>query len=112
MTREEAIRWIEQIKHYDIDADICCDIEKRYEALDMAIEALENTEYIINLQKTYQRFIDMWGKLYEEDNLVRCKDCKWYKPIYKDKEYDCPQGLCGVYENDYCSCGERREQCD
>ena len=41
--------------------------------------------------------------------VVRCKDCRWYEPLYKDKEYDCPQGLYVVYENDFCSHGERRE---
>ena len=44
-----------------------------------------------------------------QGELVRCKDCRWYKPKYKDKEYDCPQGLYAVYADDYCSHGERRK---
>ena len=42
--------------------------------------------------------------------LVRCKDCRWYEPKYKDKEYDCPQGLYSVYADDYCSHGERKDK--
>lgn len=41
--------------------------------------------------------------------VVRCKDCKHYKPFDKSKKFDCPQGLYAVFENDYCSHGERSE---
>lgn len=40
--------------------------------------------------------------------VVRCKDCKHYKPFDKRKKFDCPQGLYAVFENDYCSHGERK----
>lgn len=42
--------------------------------------------------------------------VVRCKDCKHYKPFDKSKKFDCPQGLYAVFENDYCSHGERSEE--
>ena len=42
--------------------------------------------------------------------VVRCKDCKHYKPFDKSKKFDCPQGLYAVFENDYCSHGERNEE--
>ena len=45
-----------------------------------------------------------------EEEVVRCKDCKHYKPFDKSKKFDCPQGLYAVFENDYCSHGERREE--
>lgn len=44
------------------------------------------------------------------NELVRCKDCLWYEPKYTDREYSCPQGLYGVYEDDFCSHAERREE--
>ena len=45
--------------------------------------------------------------------VVRCKDCKWFEP-YEGEEHkgDCAE-LVGlescVYEDDFCSYGERRE---
>lgn len=42
--------------------------------------------------------------------VVWCKDCKHYKPFDKSKKFDCPQGLYAVFENDYCSHGERNEE--
>ena len=45
-----------------------------------------------------------------QEEIVRCKDCKHYKPFDKSKKFDCPQGLYAVFENDYCSYGERSEE--
>lgn len=54
-------------------------------------------------------------KLPEADveEVVRCKDCKWFN-LYEDEEYkgDCAE-LVGlescVYEDDFCSYGEKRQ---
>lgn len=92
MTREEAIRWLEQIWHYDLDADIHHDIDKRYEAIDMAIEALQT-------------------------EVVRCKDCRWWSGSVNTSHNN---HLCKRAQNqnidywtsgdDYCSYGERKER--
>ena len=42
MTRAEAIKWLQQIKDYDLDYDCMFDGEARFDSLDMAIQALEN----------------------------------------------------------------------
>lgn len=49
-------------------------------------------------------------RVHEVKRLVRCKDCKHYKPFDKSKKFDCPQGLYAVFESDYCSHGERSEE--
>lgn len=44
--------------------------------------------------------------------VVRCKDCRLTdEPIYEKDEHDywCREHSLYVYENDYCSYGERRE---
>ena len=96
MTREEAIRIIGWLK-------CTTNREDDLEAIDMAIEAL-SAEY-----EDYEHatLVDIKEPL--KVAVVRCKDCRWYEPKYKDKEYDCPQGLYAVYADDYCSHGERRE---
>lgn len=91
MTREEAIEVLESMKSeesYNAIIDLC----------NMAIDALQFTEHF-DLLKEYESL----------QEVVMCKDCKWYKPKHKDKEYDCPQGLYAIYENDFCSHGERSE---
>lgn len=44
--------------------------------------------------------------------VVRCKDCKWWKRMNGDKRLQCfhNHGLIRTTENDYCSRGERREE--
>lgn len=44
--------------------------------------------------------------------VVRCKDCKWWKRMNSDKRLQCfhNHGLIRTTENDYCSRGERREE--
>lgn len=49
-------------------------------------------------------YIKIKGGHYKQD-LVRCKDCKYFAPINNDDH-----GLCGdraVYDDDFCSAGER-----
>ena len=91
MTREEAIRRLRYIRMDYLG------YPPFLEPIDMAIEAL--SEVRCNDCKWNDDVIE----------VVRCKDCRWYEPMYTDKEYDCPQGLYAVYENDFCSHGERRE---
>lgn len=43
------------------------------------------------------------------DELVRCKECKWYQPLDSTRLYDCSRGLAEVTIDDFCSYGERRE---
>ena len=42
-------------------------------------------------------------------NVVRCKDCKWFNPINNGDHGYCGTPFHGaeVYEDDYCSDGER-----
>lgn len=44
--------------------------------------------------------------------VVRCKDCKWWRRMNGDKRLQCfhGHGLIRTTENDYCSRGERREE--
>lgn len=43
--------------------------------------------------------------------IVRCKDCKWYKRKYpwNGHVYECSYLEFPMDDNDYCSLGERRE---
>jgi len=43
--------------------------------------------------------------------VVRCKDCKWYKRKYpwNGNIYECSYLEAPMDDNDYCSWGERRE---
>lgn len=41
--------------------------------------------------------------------VVRCKDCKYYKPDEYDCGCDFVGGLPYVKAGDFCSCGERNE---
>lgn len=45
--------------------------------------------------------------------IVRCKDCQYTdEPIYEEDEHDywCRENSIYVYENDFCSYGERRNE--
>lgn len=51
------------------------------------------------------------------DELVRCKDCKWYTPAKNILKYNMPTGYCNYHaiypaKNDFCSKAERREDDD
>ena len=43
--------------------------------------------------------------------VVRCKDCKWWKRMNGDKRLQCfhEHGIIRTTENTYCCRGERRE---
>ena len=91
MTKEEAIDFLKEEKFKNVYSLYRNKVIKYRidwnDASDMAIEALEA----------------------DTVEVVRCKDCKHYKPFDKSKKFDCPQGLYAVFENDYCSHGERSE---
>lgn len=115
MTKEEAIKLIDTHTvcfYNEIDSPTL-------QALHLAIEALTEPKTIIGIDIPYGSdkgiatvFKGNEKMVLEEVkeimSVVRCKDCRWYEPKYKDKEYDCPQGLYAVYEDDFCSHGERR----
>ncbi len=95
MTPQESIEFIKN--EVQIDVRFCDkkDIEKTEEAFELAISALE--------------------KLADLVEVVRCKDCKYYD----DGECTChsephdriyERWTVDVYENDYCSYGERRDK--
>lgn len=43
----------------------------------------------------------------KDNEIVRCKDCKYYEPLDDSRPFDCPYGLT-VMKNSFCSYGERR----
>lgn len=47
-----------------------------------------------------------------ENEIVRCGECKWYDPLDRKRPFFCPVMDCvtGVMEDDFCSRGERREK--
>lgn len=84
ITREEAIKFL--IKPVATSTKIGEEKQKEFEAYNMAIEAL-NTK------------------------VVRCKDCRHYLiDGFTSTTGWCYEIKNSVYEDDYCSYGERREE--
>lgn len=50
-----------------------------------------------------------WFDHIDAVEVVRCRECVYYEPLDDTRPYDCPKGLCGVSNDDYCSYGERSE---
>lgn len=94
MTREEAINNLESLYNeiYNEDSDGYIYAE----AIDMAIESLqrdiERHEMVIRASERHL-------------NIVRCKDCKYGR--YDVTHYFCAEHGRKVYEDDFCSQGER-----
>lgn len=137
MTREEAIAELsviwERLSHPEDCENGCYSFRDGdyLEALDMAIEALqaEPTKAVPpSLANVYKWERDIALSQLEEygigfaekkrDDLVevvRCKDCRWYKQKQKNLPYNVSKRYCNrscvlaTKENDYCSYGERRE---
>ena len=42
--------------------------------------------------------------------LVRCKECRHYKPFDKNKPYSCSVGMDEVTGDDYCPRGARMDE--
>ena len=119
MTREEAILWLQVLKHSKVnwvgeqaeDEDIIARCEEaEQEAFDMAIEALS----VANLKEEFESaeyedyehatLVDIKEPL--KVLVVRCKDCRHYE--------DGMVGYCweverGVSEDFYCAYGERKK---
>ena len=121
MTREEAILWMQVLKHSKInwvgeqaeDEDIIARCEEaEQEAFDMAIEALS----VANLKEEFESaeyedyehatLVDIKEPL--KVSVVRCKDCRFNKYPSNDL---CLIKKAGIYpdDDDFCSYGERRE---
>ena len=123
MTKEEAIEILNetQVVYFAPNGK-----KKVQEALDMAIEALQEPKTIIGIDIPYGSakgiatiFKGNEKMVLEEVkeimSVVRCKDCKhWQKTnietIDGEPIYDCP--FCGEWAdaNGFCSFGERREK--
>lgn len=128
MTREQAILWMQVLKHAQInwvgeqaeDEDIIARCEEaEQEAFDMAIKALstdaisreEHEEVKAYMDTLVDAFIEDGEELAESVKVVRCKDCKWQKFIDWGMG-DClhPKGSKHIaYDNHFCSYGERRK---
>lgn len=48
--------------------------------------------------------------LKKETHIVRCKDCKWWAGCSSDTIAECSNCGGDWKANEYCSCGERREE--
>lgn len=112
MNREEAKEVIE-----DIIIDVRRTTAEEDKALRMAIEALSADTIEFDFNK-YQPSVR--NKVYDKHeavNVVRCKDCKWYKltdhnetEVCTNKQWDISMAVYPIISaNDYCSYGERRE---
>lgn len=57
-------------------------------------------------------FVDIMAEVSTVDAVpvVRCRECKYYKPDEYQCGCDCPAGLPYVKADDYCSYGQRRDQ--
>ena len=107
MKREEAIRWLTNEKWTNANNKY----KKEWnEAFDLAIEALSAT----NLKEEFESaecedyehatLVDIKEPL--KVSVVRCKDCRHGQ--YDATHYFCAEHYHKVYEDDYCSYGERR----
>lgn len=75
-------------------------------------------EYIMPLNDTAKDWDEMFiGVIRKQEELIRCKDCKFSKAYYHGSEsklgmfsYLCTQGLSGMNADDYCSRAERKEE--
>lgn len=70
------------------DAELCKDTEHMVRAFIMTTEMIQDAPTI------------------DAVPVVRCKDCKYYKP--DEYEFGCDYGLPCVKADDFCSYGERR----
>ena len=83
-------------------------------ALDMAIEALTERNIARDIATIIENEQDMRVMLQNADRptldeVVRCKDCRYYNPIDENKPYPCGYGMYMCNKDDFCSYGERKE---
>ena len=118
MTRDEAIERLKNMAWLYGS----CEREQNIEAIDMAIEALQEPKIIVGIDIPYGSdmgietvFKDKDGKLFLEEvkeimAVVRCKDCKHYIVEGITTQYGwCHEYKHSVDEDDYCSYGERKK---
>ena len=121
MTKEEAILWMQVLKHskvnwvgeQDEDEDIIARCEEaEQEAFDMAIEALSaDTVPIEKYHELQHQFVMLGATFADLTEVVRCKDCRWWQ----DNNNGYPHANCHWCEtetpdeDDFCSLGERQE---
>lgn len=113
MTREEAIYRLKNTAWLGTDEER----EQTEQAVDMAIEALNNSIQMSNIQQldaengALKEMIKFYrNELDGAESVVRCKDCRHYLIDY----FNATTGWCyeiknSVNEDDFCSYGERRE---
>jgi len=98
MTREEAIQILKDISWQMASVKR----DENIQAIDMAIKALQFAEHF-DLLKEFQSL----------QEVVRCKDCIWRNEHCGMGEHKwCEKMNLSTAPNDFCSYGERREECD
>ena len=125
MTKEEAIRIVQECRQYLMSGSPIWDIQIIDEALGMAIEALsesddvnhdgcdgcryeQNTEYEYPCSECKQRYMDMWEqKPNDFVAVVRCGECKHMLADGRCKEF-ADDGI-RPSVSDFCSYGERKK---
>ena len=109
MTREEAIQILADL----IDSPFLHTWEKQNKALHMAIEALSERNIAREIATILENEQDM--RVILQNEVVRCKDCRWFKQDSSPVGYGyCDGRMVGreVAYNDYCSYGQRVCQAD
>ena len=120
MTREECIKWLKSLKT-EIGKSEHRTLWHYAEAIDTAIEALQNEEtlktQLANCHKEILRLLDFNDITESPDDVievVRCKDCRWWNG---SKETMHNNHLCRNWSkfgsintsaDDFCSYGERK----
>ena len=70
---------------------------------------MTQTEWIISLDDDLKDSDELFvGNVRDGEQLIRCKDCKyWGADCYR---YGCKYATGVMFENDYCSRAERKEE--
>ena len=68
------------------------------------------TEFDIPDEEFERGIVNALRKLPDFVMVVRCKDCKWSRPLIFDGHYCCKRYRVCRKADDFCSRGERREE--
>ncbi len=73
---------------------------------------MKHNEYIVPIGEEAKEFDEMFiGVIRRQPQLIRCKDCKCWKPSMTDvTEHVCHWGGFRKNADDYCSWAERKEK--
>lgn len=74
---------------------------------------MTSTEWIVSIDDDLKDFDEMFvGNVRDGDELIRCKDCAYYRLEIDmcDEPHSTAHNI--VHEDDYCSRAERREKND